>query len=237
MGGAGGVPMDGSVSCSPCLLLHWKFDEASGSTALDASGNGLAGTYTGASGAPTPSTVLPPVTFPDPSSRQFVTAKDEMVQLANAPALLMPLNNLTISVWYRSPATDTLGGEVVSLGENYALILRPARTGTIELLKVQPGGTNWTVCSATVANYLGSTWHHLAGVISPTGMRIYFDGVLAGSNPDGTDIVYPLGTSFVAGSAGNGGTGVSYNGYMDEVRIYGRVLSDAEIGALAAGMN
>jgi hypothetical protein len=229
--------VDGSAPCSPCLLLYWKFDEASGTTAIDSSGNGFNGTYTGVTGAPTPSALLPPVTFPDPSSRQFVTAKQEAVELANAPAALKPQNNLTITVWYRSPATDTNGGEILTLGENYALVLRPSRIGTVELSKVHPGGTTWTVCSAAAAGYLGSTWHHLAGVFSPAGMRLYFDGALVATNPDGADLVYPLGTSLVVGRSGNGANGVDYNGYMDEVRVYGRVLSDAEIAALAAGMN
>jgi hypothetical protein len=68
-------------------------------------------------------------------------------------------------------------------------------------------------------------------------MKIYFDGAESGTNPDGADIVYPLGTSFFVGRDGNGGTGTDYDGYIDEVRIYGRVLSAAEIAALAAGMN
>jgi MSHA biogenesis protein MshQ len=234
MAGSGGAAMDGSVPCSPCLLLYWKFDEAAGAAvALDSSGNGFDGTFLGTN----PTTLVPPVTFVDPSSRAFVTAKQQAVQIATAPAMLKPANNLTISVWYRSPATDTLGGEVVSLGENYALVLRPARTGTIELLKVQPSGTRWTVCSASPAGYLGSAWHHLAGVISPAGMKIYFDGAQAGTSPDGADIVYPLGASFFVGREGNSATGTDYNGYIDEVRIYGRALSAAEIAALAAGMN
>jgi hypothetical protein len=230
-----GGTSDGSAPCTPCgPVLYWKFDESGGVTAVDSSGNGLDGTYIGSQSGPTRSTVIPPVTFADPASRQFVTAKDQAVELANAPAILRPPNNITIAVWYRAPALDFYGSEVVSLGENYYLLLRRS-PATIELAKAQPGGTTWVQCSASGPTYFDGTWHHLAGVISTAGMKIYFDGTEIGTNPDGTDIAYPLGTSLFAGRHGSGGTGYSFNGYMDEVRIYTRALSVTEIGLLAAG--
>jgi hypothetical protein len=109
----------------------------------------------------------------------------------------------------------------------------------IELSKVQAqlvdGGNAWTKCQATVPNYLDNNWHHVAGVISTTGMRIYFDGAQVASNPDGTSIVYPLGTDFFVGRHGNGDAGFDYDGNIDDVRIYDRALSDSEILQLSLG--
>jgi hypothetical protein len=179
------------------------------------------------------------VTFPDPLSRQFVTAKQQAAQLASAPPALKPTNDVTLVAWYRSTAADTFGGSVISMGDNYLLFLHPAAQGTIELSKVQAalvdGGHAWTKCLATPPTYLDGNWHHLAGVFSSTGMRLYYDGIMVASNPDGSSLAYPLGADLLVGRHGNGDPGFDYNGNIDDVRIYARVLSDFEILRLANG--
>jgi Concanavalin A-like lectin/glucanases superfamily len=237
--GDGGALVDGGCpSCNP--ILYWKLDEASGTQALDSSGHGLNGAYVGSPMPPSRSTLVPPqITFADPSSRQFVTAKQQAVQLANAPTLLKPSNDITVTAWYRSTATDTVGGSVISMGDNYVLFLHHANNGTIELSKVQPQLPDmtyaWTLCLGRAPTYLDGNWHHLAGVFSSAGMRLYFDGAIIGTNPDGSSLVYPLGTDLFVGHHGNGVSSFDFNGNIDDVRIYGRVLSDGEIGQLAQG--
>jgi hypothetical protein len=239
-GGMAGAPVDGGcLFCDP--ILYWRFDETSGTQAIDSSGHGFDGTYIGSPMAPSPSALVPPaITFADPASRQFVVGKQQAVQLANAPVALKPANDITLAAWYRSTATDTVGGGVISMGDNYVLFLhRGAGNGTIELSKVQPqpadGGFVWTRCLGMGAGYLDGNWHHLAGVISSAGMKLYFDGSVIATSPDSSSIVYPLGTDFFVGMHGNGIAGFNFDGNIDEVRIYDRVLSDVEIGLLAQG--
>ena len=93
----------------------------------------------------------------------------------------------------------------------------------------------WTLCSGTGPSYLDGNWHHLAGVISSAGMRLYFDGAVIATNPDGSNLVYPLGTDLFVGQHGNGVSGFNFDGNIDDVRIYDRVLSDTEIAQLAQG--
>jgi hypothetical protein len=66
-------------------------------------------------------------------------------------------------------------------------------------------------------------------------MRLYFDGAVIATNPDGSNLVYPLGTDLFVGQHGNGVSGFNFDGNIDDVRIYGRVLSDTEIAQLAQG--
>jgi hypothetical protein len=239
--GSAGAPADGG-SCPLCNpILYWKFDEASGTQAMDSSGHGFAGTFIGSPMAPSQSALVPPqITFADPWSRQFVIAKQQAVQLANAPAMLKPSNDITLTAWYRATATDTIGATLISMGDNYTMFLhRSSDSGMIELSKVQPqpadGSFAWTKCLGMGPGYLDGNWHHLAGVISSAGMRLYFDGVLIASNPDGSSLVYPLGTDLFVGMHGNSIGGFNFDGNIDDVRIYGRALSDLEIGHLAQG--
>jgi hypothetical protein len=47
-------------------------------------------------------------------------------------------------------------------------------------------------------------------------------------------MAYTLGPSFFIGQHGNGNTTHNFNGAIDQVRVYGRALSAAEISQLAA---
>jgi hypothetical protein len=218
------------------LVLHWRFDEASGSAALDSSGNGLAGSYTGVNGAPTPSTMSPAVTFPDPHSRAFVMANDHGVRLASMPAVLKPSNNVTVAAWYRTSQVDSdsdgaTGSEIVSAGNQYLIRVR---TTLIEFAK-RSGSTGFGQCFATVPNHRDGRWHHLAGISSSSGLTLYFDGVARCTSSDASDIIYDQSNELWVGRHGNGNRDWSFEGNIDEVRVYNRALSAAEISRLAWG--
>ncbi len=249
-GAAGSAGRDGPVpdaSCPTCsigLALYWKFDEAaeSGTTALDSSGNNFNGVYRGVVGTPTASILVPPVGFSDPFSRAFSLANQQGVQLANAPAAVKPANDLTIAVWYRSTIVDSTGSELVSLGDQYLLRLRPSQ---LEWTKNTPPtneagtGTNYQHCYVDLASseFLDGNWHHVAAVTTPAGMRTYFDGVLRCSNASGASINYNIaaGTDLWVGRHGTQKTQFDFDGNLDEVRIYTRALSASEILGLFQG--
>src|SRR5204862_187800 len=77
------------------LILRWSFDETTGTTAQDVSGGMHPGTYTGMTGAPTPSTNVPKIGGENPRSRAFTRANRHAVQLANMPDELKPINEFT----------------------------------------------------------------------------------------------------------------------------------------------
>ena len=229
------VPMTG-------LVLHWRFEEPDGATVGDSSGNNLHGAATGSVGAPVPATAVPPaISYANARSRAFTMAERHAVRLANMPAALKPTNNLTISVWYRATAVDASGGsasgsEIVSGGNAYLLRLRP--TGP-ELFK-EIAGNNAVSCRGTTSTLLDGNWHHLAAVFGTTGFKAYFDGAVACTSTRGESISYSnsdVSDDLWVGRHGNGQTQWDFGGNIDELRIYNRVLSDAEIAGLAAGGN
>jgi hypothetical protein len=224
----------GCVPTASVPVLYWSFDEASGTTALDGSGNGLDGTYTGASGSPQPSTDVPALTFSNPRSRAFSLSSRQGVRLLSMPASLRPANNLTISLWYLATRVDPDNGgdeasDLLSGGDNYMIHLYP--TG----LHFVKRTSSFERCFATLANGLDGQWHHVAAVASSSGMKVYFDGVERCSNGLNDAISYSAGTELWVGRHGDGNTDRDFDGRIDDVRVYNRALSATEVGDLADG--
>jgi hypothetical protein len=217
----------------PNLALYWRFEETAGTTAVDSSGNGRVGTYIGGTG-PVPSTDLPPLMYPNASSRLFAKAARNAVQLQTDTAALQPTNDLTVSAWYRATRTDSQGSEIVSGWNGYVLRLRPT---FVEWSKRINGV--YVQCQADPGGFLDGRWHHVAGVISRvTGLKLYFDGVEICSMPQKDDISYNAGADgLFVGRHGDGQDVWDFDGNIDEVRIYTRPLSPAEITTLAQGRN
>jgi hypothetical protein len=100
--------------------------------------------------------------------------------------------------------------------------------------------------SAGAPPWLDGNWHHVAAVSSrSSGMTLYLDGVAQTCTTFGNstfaafDVQYAgRGTDFWVGRNGNAGTGSAFDfqGNIDEVRVYDRVLSPDEILALALGV-
>jgi hypothetical protein len=213
----------------PAPALYWKLDETTGTAAADSSGNNLNGTYNG----PTPSTMVPPMlTFPDPSSRAFVRANRHFVQLTNMPASLKVPADITLSAWYRATNLDSAGSgsEIVSGGDQWMMRLHSA---DLEVSKRTADGHKQ--CLGPVTGHLDGNWHHAAATITATAMTVYVDGVLRITCPNTLPIVYDRGNNLLVGRHGNGNDMYDFEGNIDEVRVYLRVLTGTEIAALAAG--
>ena len=81
------------------------------------------------------------------------------------------------------------------------------------------------------------TWVHLAGTYDGMNARLYVNGVEAASQPL-TGTFAPDTTPLIIGGNGNDASGVPtelFPGRLDEVMLYHRALSAAEIGRLYAG--
>ena len=216
------------------LQLYWNLDEASGAQALDSSGLGRNGTFGGAQSAtPTATILVPTLKFANPRSRAFATVNRTEVRLRNVPGALLPANDVTLSVWYRATAVnDSSGvGELISLADGFAVGLS---ADAVEFWK--RGDNSYVSCAYRSNSSLDGNWHHLAGVSSSSGgMLLYFDGLQRDSNASVASAVYDATTDLVVGADLNASFGGYFGGNVDEVRLYNRVLSAAEIAALAAG--
>jgi hypothetical protein len=239
---------DASLIASTGPALYWRFDEESGAQALDSSGNGRTGVFTGETGVPSPAAdVSPRISFADPRSRAFDSSQRQAVLLSPMPPALRPEVEMTVTAWYRATTVDTAtladggvsysGAELVSGGNQYVLRLR---TNQVEFSKrvMGPAAATFAQCLGMVDNHLDGSWHHLAGVSSAQGLKVYLDGTerCANTTANATKpILYDLGTDLWVGRHGNNQTNWDFAGNLDEVRIYTRALTEQEIAGLAAG--
>jgi hypothetical protein len=213
------------------LLAHWALDEAhQNDTALDSSGFGNHGTSS--TNAPIPTPDVPPVHFHDPYSLSF-NGQDQWIEMRNPPLLNFG-GPISMAAWVRPTALDSYRN-IVAHGyradPNYNLALR-IYSGAYQF-------TYWNVpdhvASAPVPAADLATWVHLCGVFDGTTYYIYRNGALEQSAADTTmppaniDAIWAIGAR-----APQAGGGVDYllQGQIDDVRIYGRALSPAEVEAL-----
>jgi hypothetical protein len=73
------------------------------------------------------------------------------------------------------------------------------------------------------------TWTHLAATFDGSTQRLYVNGELVGTRPQAGDISVSGGKLRIGGSSGSGDDYLT--GYIDEVRVYNRALTQAEIVA------
>lgn len=197
------------------LAGYWKFDEGSGTTALDSSGYNRNGTVSGAT-----------VNQTGQVGKAYSFGGDgDNVNLGDRYNYTS--DNFTYAFWIK---LNSLAAQTVPLYKGryevdgwYANV----ETTGITRIVTNTSGNATSVSSGAGAITTG-TWYHIVGVKNGSSSKIYVNGAEAGS---GT-LQNPTSTSddFLIGSYRAGALPVS--GLMDDVRIWNRALSEAEVGDL-----
>jgi hypothetical protein len=226
------------------LLGLWRMDEPVTGTVADAS-NGLHdGTPNGTSGTnnkPQPSNDIPAsMTSRDYRSLNF-DGTDDYVDAGNV--LNMGTNDLTLSAWVKT-ATSSAGGNVRAIAGKSFLGSQTGRysllfeNGNIEGL-TDIGGGGLTVTSSETP-YIDNNWHLFTLVFNRSGnMILYADGISIGSTSISAGSAVNMSTSdkFFIGAYQDGtgtapASGKYLNGNIDDVRVYSRALTAAEVKGL-----
>jgi endonuclease/exonuclease/phosphatase family metal-dependent hydrolase len=206
-------------------VAHWKLDETAGSTtAQDSSTNGNTGTVSDPQQWTSAGQVDGALAFTGSSS---VTVNPVAMPAARS---LKPQRTFAISAWVKADGTGPNGAEIATMGDSYALRIQP--NGNVKVF-FNDGG--WRTHLTTTVDVVGDgRWHHLVGQYDGNLMEIYVDGVRYPSPPySGSPINYGLGASFRLGQHGNGSALYGFRGTIDQVRVYARALTPAEITAQA----
>ena len=213
------------------LLAHWALDESlPGNDVLDTSGFGNHGKPS--ANPPVPTQDVPPVHFQNRFSLSF-NGQDQWVEIGNPP-LLNAGGPISVAAWLRPGRIDARGNVIAHgyrFGPSYDFALR-----------VDAGSyvfTTWdSVNHEAVASIPTSdigTWVHLCGVFDGATYRLYRNGTLAASTADATapqpniDAIWAIGAR---APQATGGVDNLIQADIDEIRIYGRALSSAEVEAL-----
>ena len=233
------ITMGGSgASADPNLVAYYAFSESSGTTASNSTGsnNGSLVDFD--------CTTAPDC---DPNSGWIsggisgnalsFDGTDAYVDIARMQAEIEGQSALTVSAWMKTAVANTNskpnivakwnngGGNTFKLGygDGENLIFGVWNESTAVDSAISPA--NWG---------LDNEWHHIAGVYDGAEVHVYGDGValdptpgtLTGTIRPNTDI------GLVRIGSDNSSVPSFWNGQIDEVRIYNRALSVAEICSL-----
>jgi PKD repeat protein len=215
------APGTGSTATNPIaphtrgLVAAYGFEEPSGSEVIDASGNANKGTVSGATRIAT-----------DHFGRALkFDGKDDWVTV-NATSRLNLTTAMTLEAWVFPTTTSGVRDILIKEGSTadiYNLYARNWR-GRPES-NVFLGGKN-RVAEGTALP--ANRWTHVAGTYDGTTLRLFINGVQTASTPMSGPIATSTGPLRIGG---NSLWGEFFQGYIDEVRIYNRALTQPEIFA------
>ena len=211
------------------LVGYWSFEEGTGNIAYDKSGRGNNGTLTNMSES------IPWVQGNTGLGNALkFDGVDDYVNLGSSPALNLT-GSMTISAWIN---TKTIGGreditaDDTSAGGIGQWLLEVSRTASNGKLSFGWGGNSGLVLGSTVLSV--NTWYHVVAVRSGSSGAwtgtIYINGAVdvstgaIATNP-GTQLGSSIGQLGVQNQ-------FNFNGSINDVRIYNRALSQAEITRL-----
>ena len=207
------------------LSAYYAFDDNTGTSATDSSTRGNTGTLVNG----------PTWTTGQIGSAIDFDGTDDVVTAPDSPAL-DSTSDITVAVWAYADNWTGQGASAVStlVKKDANYILRKdtdATTGGSGLKMFWWDGTNKDVLVVSIPS--AGAWHHIVGINeNNTTRRIYVDGILQ----SGTDDLNNTGTRSLTNvlSIGNHqSTGnESFDGRIDEVRIYNRALSSDEVTQL-----
>lgn len=155
------------------------------------------------------------------------------------------LDDFTLSAWvYVDPLTNT--GHVRVLSRDDWPQTAQRDLVSLKSSEAQCAGSNnspalgvmvdGVFACAVASEPLTAGWHHLAGVRAGQSVSLYVDGQLAAQVQNGPEGTIAPNAPLVAGSIGSDqpvpAVGENFTGLLDEMRLYGRALSEEEIRSL-----
>lgn len=212
------------------LLASWKFDEGSGNTVSDSSGNNYQGTIHGASWSSKRSG----------SALKFNGVSD-YVSIPSLP--ITNADSLTVVAWINSDFSKI--GYIFYHGDTGEFLLHngertrdgpvAGRYPNIASFSVKLSGSTWYDVYSSILT--PNTWHQIVGVWTKgSSLKIYVDGALSGeNNAISSGYLLNVGPYWLPslGVYNRGAEADTYfKGMLDEVMVYNRALSAQEINAL-----
>src|SRR5438445_585422 len=218
LGGFSSTAYGTTLAAASGLLAAYAFNEGTGTTTADASGKGHTGTLNGATWT----------TSGRYGQALSFNGSTGYLDLGNA-ADLQITGSMTVSAWIYATANPAADGQIVakSDGSGWQLKTSPDTGPHTFGMAISPSNTQRY--SKTVRQL--NTWYHVAGVYDAAArtLNIYVNGVLDNGVLVGTVPASQANAANERVTVGRRTGGFYFQGTIDEVRLYGRALSQAEI--------
>ena len=217
------IVFKGAIASVPTngLVGYWNFDDGSGATAHDTSGNNNNGTITDATWS-TGKVGRGGLQF---NGSAYVT-------IPRIPVLEFGTGGFSVGAWFRS--SSNIFGHLISSGKV------PGSPGWCLVFGVNGSGLQMRIADGA-KQYLSTTspakndgnWHYAMGIVdrSASLLHLYIDGVeiTPATSIAGLGSVTDTSTQVDFGALGGANPSQFYTGSLDDVRIYNRALSAQEV--------
>ena len=205
------------------VLVSYSFNQGSGTTAPDGSGNGVTGTISGATW-----------TADGKYGNALAFNGSNAYVNLGTPAVLSGTGNMSWTAWVKATATPADDGQIIAKSNNsngWQFKTSPDTGPHTFAIGVSSGGAFAQRNSSTIRAL--NTWYHVAGVYNATTrtLDIYVNGVLDNGILSGT-VPASMTVPNVAVNIGRRSGGYYFAGVIDDLRVYNRALSQAEIQAI-----
>lgn len=206
----------GDSCCPPnpdpaALVADIRFDEGTGTTASDSTGNGHSCALTSAGWA------IPGIVGP----ADFNAAGVRSCTIANVTGLTTPA--LSVSLWIRGTALPSNTWCMYTTLETFQLCISPAGQPSFSAFTNQ---YHQIMGPANVQN--GGNHHLVAAYSSDGGQRLWVDGVQVQSASASGNLTYAQGTLTQVGRYANNAS-TQYNGVIGQLRIYNYGLQQSDV--------
>lgn len=194
------------------LVAYWPFDEGTGKAAEDVTGNGHDGKFAGS---------------PKWVDGKFGTAlefdgEEDHVVVSDDAAFAIE-ENITFMAWF-SPGDVLTSRRLMVKNNSIFVIFDFGNKDSIDFL-VKPDNT---FAESKTTDWKVGEWYHFAGTFDGKTMKVYVNGKLEGEEANNVPIA-PSDLELWIGGDDFGRPTDFFPGTIDEVRLYEKTLTEAEI--------